>query len=624
MNTQPDEPMERLVFQTSPVSRAQVQALEREIKSLRAFIARLSAAEPSERDDMLSKFDSSLPSEIQFNETSESPASHDNLSLAMRPRAGHLRKLRDGKAAQFYGPTSFFQINPSDEQETFAASEMAQAEIMTPNSESPPELDVDTYSQLAFVITPQSDLCLDLMATFFTRQYYYHMCVYREYFLRDFDAGGGPHYSDLLMYAICAMGALASDGPGRRGLSEMFASRAQQLLYGSALESPNLTTLQALLLLGHRAIGQGKASKGWLFSGMAFRLAHEMGLHLDPSNWKGSQDSRIDREILRRVYWASFIADKQLSLYFGRPPALYPGESDVRNTIRIPYPPEWQSLLEKYIVKGISETAYEDGLALVATWIWQAELSKIQHRMITEVFENRNTNIDPTVLASKVTRIHVSLTKWLADLPSKLHWTKWTVGPVPANIIQLHMVFHTAMIILRRPPRNSLRDPLQVPLEDVQTCYDSLDVIIRLLKIYSRHYKYSHLPLTFVHTLASAASVILMKRYLMSYEWTNPEISKPLDLVLNAIDVVADTWLCAKQIRQVLDVAMKAPAVSSSTKRSPGCFDFMAGAGLMDDLSFDEVEFDLQQPLDEFDLGQLMTDEFMNNEFSWDIDGTFS
>lgn len=249
------------------------------------------------------------------------------------------------------------------------------------------------------------------------------MCLYREWFLRDYDAGSGPYYSELLLYAICALGALAGED---RELSDIFFKKAQDLLYGSALEAPNLTTLQALILMGHREIGRGKTSKGWLFSGMAFRLAHEMGLHLDPNTW-GSGDSslRIDREILRRTYWAAFVADKQLSLFFGRPPILYPGHSDVHATARIPYPPEWAALLNRYIEPGTSETAYEDGIALVTAFIQQAELSKILHRMLIEVFENRNVETEETVLASSIIDIHVALTKWSADLPAKLHWNQW-------------------------------------------------------------------------------------------------------------------------------------------------------------------------------------------------------
>ncbi len=360
---------------------------------------------------------------------SAKPVEIEGEAIPIRSRIGHIRRKKDGNSAEFYGATSFFQISPNDEGEASSTtgtlpldpSPGLDQEVVTSTSYEQSSIEID--SQLAF--SPQSHICQTLMATFFKNQYQYHMCLYREYFLRDFDAGAGPYYSDLLMYAVCAIGALASDEIALRELSDVFCNRAQQLLYGSALESPNLTTLQALILLGHREIGHGKMSKGWLFSGMAFRLAHEMGLHLDPSNWKSSDGSRVEREILRRTYWAAFVADKHLSLYFGRPPALYPRQSDVNDTIRIPYPPEWESLLNTYIMPGTSETAYEDGLALVAAFIQQAELCKILHRMIIEVFENRSANADETVLATSVKDIDVALKKWSANLPAKLHWNQW-------------------------------------------------------------------------------------------------------------------------------------------------------------------------------------------------------
>lgn len=320
------------------------------------FITKLIAVDASKRDEMLVNFKASsnhhrgqfIASESEVESPSEKS---DSIPIPIRSRAGHLRKLRDGKAAEFYGATSFIQISPSDGQ--IHPPDTPRLEVEQPVSAHNPAMHIarleDPILEDHLAFSPQSEMCRHLMATFFQTQYQYHMCLYREYFLRDYDAGQGPYYSDLLMYAICSMGALASEVDGMRELGDVFYNMAQELLYRSALETPNLTTLQALILLGHREIGLGKASKGWLFSGMAFRLAHEMGLHLDPNNWKASSDSRVEREILRRTYWAAFLADKQLSLYFGRPPALYPGESDVRDTERIPYPPEWESLLNTYI-----------------------------------------------------------------------------------------------------------------------------------------------------------------------------------------------------------------------------------------------------------------------------------
>ena len=117
------------------------------------------------------------------------------------------------------------------------------------------------------LLAPQSDECKRLMSLFFLRLYPYHMHFYREFFLRDLHAGGGPYYSDLLMYAICSVAALVSKYPAERQRSELYARRAQGLLYDSGMDSPDITVLQALLLLSQREIGQGNGSKGWLFAG---------------------------------------------------------------------------------------------------------------------------------------------------------------------------------------------------------------------------------------------------------------------------------------------------------------------------------------------------------------------
>ncbi|KAL4934924.1 hypothetical protein BDV06DRAFT_229298 [Aspergillus oleicola] len=48
---------------------------------------------------------------------------------------------------------------------------------------------------------------------------------------------------------------------------------------------------KALVLIAQVEIGYGRNSKGWLLSGMAFRLAHEIGPHLDPKNWDDTSSS---------------------------------------------------------------------------------------------------------------------------------------------------------------------------------------------------------------------------------------------------------------------------------------------------------------------------------------------
>ncbi|KAI1183722.1 fungal-specific transcription factor domain-containing protein [Nemania serpens] len=539
-----------------PSPKSYVQALEAQVASLETFIHKLGSSDDKQRQQMLDEFshviaqtlvkdkDDEVGSTSSPNLTVDGQDDRERLSPS---RAGQLRKTRSGSAAHFYGGTSLYHIRLA---EAGSASSPVVVDATLDAEATEASMTEVIFGQTlwnAYPIqfAPHDDVSQRLMAAFFKHQYQYSMCIYREYFLRDYDTGGGRHYSDLLLFAICATGALATD---ESLLSDVFANQAQALLYPS-LNHPDVTVLQALILLGQLEIGRGRASKGWLFCGMAFRLAHEMGLHLDPTNWHDIEDGNVEREVLRRVYWASFVVDKQLSLYFGRPPALYPQVSDVRGTERIPYPPDWANLLDTYIAPDTSVTAFEDGLSLVNALIYRIELYRIVHNMITEVFENRRTNADSTVVAATITRIHVSLTKWLADLPSNLHWNQWTIGQLPQWVYHLHLLFHTVMTILHRPPSQLLQNAeSSFDRDDIEICYESLGAMLKLIRSYGRFYSYKHLPLDFVQTLSTAAGTILMRRHLNNLAWGDAETSKSFDTVIQAMEDIKETWPCVKEI----------------------------------------------------------------------------
>ncbi|CAK7224658.1 hypothetical protein SEUCBS140593_005643 [Sporothrix eucalyptigena] len=527
-----------------------------------------------------------------------------------RAREGRLRKLTGRKATQFYGGTSLFQLQLS-ESRTGPVSPSATVTTVGPTSAptsapTPPSPPVaapttPTPPSTGFPYPPRGDMCRQLLAYFFQNVYQYYFCVYREYFLRDYAAGSGPYYSDMLLFCLCAVAARISPQPERQALAPVFVERAESLLLAS-LHQPELTTLQSLLMLAQIEIGQGRGSKGWLFCGMACRLTHEMGLHLDPTNWTGTQqqqqhlqqaagsepshgrptESSVDREILRRVYWAAFTVDKQLSLYFGRPPALYPHEADVRNTIRIPYPSEWESLIDTYISPGTSATAFEDSVSVAGTFIHHAELAKVLHALIVDVFENRRGGDSNTTKKNDdgpaVQHVHERLVRWQLMLPQKLHWSPWTTTTtavtatgrsVAPYILHLHLVFHTAMIILHRPLRRHLDDPAAAPQviasEDVEICYESLAAILRLLRTYTRQHHEHHndqyrlalLPLDIVHTLSTAAGVVLMRRHLERLAWTDRDVALPLNQLLDAMRAVQPVYPC---MTEILDAVVDAVA----------------------------------------------------------------
>lgn len=118
------------------------------------------------------------------------------------------------------------------------------------------------------------------------------------------------------------------------------------------------------------------------------------------------------------------------------------------------------------------------------------------------------------------------------------------------------------MIILHRPPKHSSLEHLQSVTEDLDICSSSLASILQLMKVYSKQYSYSALPVTFIHTCASAASIVLLKRALSAGPHGTgrnardaQETSSQLEQISKVIDSIAETWMSAKQIQAAISAA---------------------------------------------------------------------
>ncbi|KAM0328902.1 hypothetical protein ACHAPQ_007038 [Fusarium lateritium] len=129
-------------------------------------------------------------------------------------------------------------------------------------------------------------------------------------------------YCEFLVNSMCAVGAsferckhLELPSP----LSDFFANRAKSLL-DSELEKPRLSTVQALAILSTHEGGATRDTRGWLYSGMAMRLAFDLGLHIDPTPYVASgRMSDIEARVRKVTFWGTFATDRMWGFYLGRP-----------------------------------------------------------------------------------------------------------------------------------------------------------------------------------------------------------------------------------------------------------------------------------------------------------------
>jgi hypothetical protein len=129
------------------------------------------------------------------------------------------------------------------------------------------------------------------------------MYVYRPAFIRDM-ATSGRYYSEFLLTVMCAHAARYQEG----NYADLLLSRVRHLL-GTAIQQPSsIPTVQALLQLSARELAHGSMSQAWVYSGIAFRMASDLGLEYIGPNIKGL--GPVDLEIRKRLFWSCYFWDK--------------------------------------------------------------------------------------------------------------------------------------------------------------------------------------------------------------------------------------------------------------------------------------------------------------------------
>jgi hypothetical protein len=157
---------------------------------------------------------------------------------------------------------------------------------------------------------------------YFTWHYAYFTTLSKDLFYRDFLQGKpSNHCSALLVNAMLALGCHFTSSPAARSNPEdsatagdhFFKEAKRLILENDEHEKARLATVQALALMSVREAGCGREGKGWVYSGMSFRMAYDLGLNVDAGGLNARGDPGLDeREIdARRItFWGCFLFDK--------------------------------------------------------------------------------------------------------------------------------------------------------------------------------------------------------------------------------------------------------------------------------------------------------------------------
>lgn len=163
-------------------------------------------------------------------------------------------------------------------------------------------------------VTRDSVLIDHLLSMYFCWVHPTHQFLSKDVFLDDMANGQSKYCSPLLINALLAYACSYSDRPDAREnpsdpstAGDHFFAEAKRILNEN--DSSNLTTVQALALMGLREASCSRESSGFQYAGRCIRMMIELGLHLSFAS-ASDKISPIELEVRSITFWGCFINDK--------------------------------------------------------------------------------------------------------------------------------------------------------------------------------------------------------------------------------------------------------------------------------------------------------------------------
>lgn len=286
-------------------------------------------------------------------------------------------------------------------------------------------------------VTQDPVLIEHLITMYFTWHYPYFTTLSKSLFMKDFRKGYQAvsnrrieYCTPLLVNAMLALGCHFTAWPQAREIKEDSATAGDQffkeakrlIMADDEYEKPKLATVQALALMSVREAGCGRESKGWVYSGMSFRMACDLGINLDYGNIYRSREAGLDEEEIdaRRItLWGCFLFDKCWSNYMGRLPQL-PLSIITQPKFEV-FPTEDAETWVAYTDSGQNQAHAQPGrIRAIALQI--SELCEISGDLMTNFYNpiDMDKSKGKQSELKKLSDIHQRLESWRRNLPVEM------------------------------------------------------------------------------------------------------------------------------------------------------------------------------------------------------------
>ncbi|KAF9930051.1 hypothetical protein BGZ67_006007 [Mortierella alpina] len=291
---------------------------------------------------------------------------------------------------------------------------------------------------------PHREDMMHLLNLYFQYMYPFAPMFIRKSFMKEFESRRPDLTQILLLNAIFCNACWFSDDPTIKQDAVKYFSRAKIIL-DETYHVSSVSIVQSLVLMSHHQFAQGNYSGGWLYTGMAIRIAHEIGLHRQDISTNMPEQG----EVRKRVWWALYLCDRFGSSMLGRPLSI----NDEDFSVQMPSD-DW---IPKVFGEDIVEYPFEPETVISFRLFWTVKLI-IKMGEVLNTMYSIGAETDDALLAelskTQLPQLHNSLTSWFLALPKELMYTPYATDgdAAPSSPTALmHMIYYNCLTMLHRP-----------------------------------------------------------------------------------------------------------------------------------------------------------------------------
>ncbi|CAO3653022.1 unnamed protein product [Cunninghamella echinulata] len=386
---------------------------------------------------------------------------------------------------------------------------------------------------------PSPELSSKLVGAYFNYFYPFLPIFYKHQLSSTLEDASEP-ISPLLLNAIYALASrvvddvrVRSDPTKPETAGDVYFERAKFLL-DSYYDKPKISTVQALLLLSSHQQGMRKSARAWLYSGMAFRMALDLGLNRNCDHWQIPHD---EKERRKRIFWCCFVVDRLASATFGRTSCFEESDCDV------PFPAEEDD--SPVYTSAVPNTDYAPpGPLLVLDHL--VKVCDILGHVLKNIYYAKSLQqADMRYIDHLVHTLTGRLTHWYKSLPSSLCIDINNVENrrYPLSVYQLHMVYHTTVILLHRLfiPNNA-NDVSTSSMIDYNICAESATCIMKIANSMLNSNVLKYVSNTTVYFVFTAGIIFINSATSKNNPGKSFDAKININNIMRILNTMASTW----------------------------------------------------------------------------------